>query len=291
MPEYPVIEYSKKHLLLAKQFLRSVRTSTSINNFALVYQAGEVEEFPRQACYGQLSYDDREGNPIAPNNPCVLFCDKVGNITRALSDDLLKTYLSWLLNESVFRHAYITKKWNLVAKFGCLFSTQYPLPYVVQAGKAIRYCVEYPHIVQLWGKLSPHMNKDAALFLAHFIKEDREDCFAGYDGYISGHNLFDKTEFGCRGLQRVVEGDLTAFTGRSMAQQTHGYMGQGKLWGKREGREEYRAIVLPPDIAKTIERQDLFGQPIKLTVFRWKDLPQTGERIVQFNLERLGDAA
>jgi hypothetical protein len=288
MPDYPIVEYTRKHLLVAKAGLKATLNFSSLSNFGLVYQDLAHEAFHQQPCYGALSLDRREALH-AENNPCILFYDRPGYLVK-VDKALQKDYLTWLMNESVFRHAFISKSWHLAKKYGAVYSTQYPIQYVLQAAKAVRYMGEKPGVVQMWGRLSPHMDKNAALFLAHFIHDQGPDHFVLFDGYIGGHHMFDVGHFGCRGLKRVVEEDFSAFNHKSFAEKPHGYQNQGLIWGKLKAGEAYKPITLPAEAAKVLNRQDLFGQPIQLRVFRWKDIPETGPLIVKHNLEKLGDA-
>tara|TARA_R110000751_G_scaffold124294_1_gene225439 strand:- start:16683 stop:17519 length:837 start_codon:yes stop_codon:yes gene_type:complete len=179
---------------------------SQLGNFILIHESGEYNKCFNEACYSNLGMSEGE----APfKDPIEYFIDYpkrgfIGGRLRAHEE----TYLTWLVNDSTFADAFITKDIEEIMDEGMFMNVHFPPQYVVSAAIAVRYLYEYKSIVSVWDKLKGIINPMAAFYLAHYVilygkgeyvlKEHNH----GYDG----HHAFGRP-FSSEGLRALINCD------------------------------------------------------------------------------------
>ena len=177
------------------------------SSYALVYtQVKDLQMFQGEVCHSDLSYNN-DPDDIEPN----AIIDLVHN--RVLDESILWTYFNWVINESIYRDAFVTKDIDWVMKHGVIVRTDMPSCYITGALIALRMSGEFPEDIRDWYTfVQKGINPALALLFGHFVR---------WEGKITieskHHSCFDPSWFTKEALRAYYRGivpdlDLPPYT-------------------------------------------------------------------------------
>lgn len=193
----------------AREFLASQLEAgdkpRGLNNYGLVRTDGEIKFLPGQPCYGGIGYQLREFLGQAglkdfgldlndyktwKGHKLDAFFDCVGPAwKRRKFTDMDREYLTFVANNSLFRHCIVTKDAEEILTCGTIFDTNFPPAYIMAAGMAIRYIREYPGVINTFCQLREHVdNQNLALLLSNYLNLHRNGQGFTWIG-IRGHQF------------------------------------------------------------------------------------------------------
>lgn len=215
--------------LLTKHDLWSV-------SYGVVYTDGTYSLFPKQVCYGAMNctYSIFDDKPIA------FFLNyRQGKFDSDNNIALTK----WLLNDSPFADAFVTKDVD-EAIDGQVLRTDKALAYVVSAMIAFRTCALNRSFAKNWAALNPHMPESIAFCLAHYFQFEKN-----YYEFVAGggwESLFART-LSKEAVLRFVNNDLSLFDPTPARIKPFRYGDFTSVWKKKEeepmyfeGRDKYQ---------------------------------------------------
>ena len=179
------------------------------------------------------------------DKPCyaALLKDNVKNVTRFIDFSFAKwrveeqelsveeyNYISFLVNKSVYRHAFVRKDPTEIASKGAVFFTHFPAQYIVSAAMYIRNVRELPEdVMNNWGVFSKYMDKNAALYLAHTLSlHQGKYCFIG----MHLHTCVEKDNIK-NAMKNMAKEDFFNF-GTELFRNNQDYKYLADIWGEKD---------------------------------------------------------
>lgn len=129
---------------------------------------------------------------IYESQPCFKELDEIPKGVTKVSIDvpylprsLIATYLSWLFNESYMSTYFITKDYmdipkGILLRVGCD---------TLKAAQAVRYIQDGYNIIDMWCRLSMHLQPNPAFILAHYASKLSEEEFIFSKMSINNHTV------------------------------------------------------------------------------------------------------
>jgi hypothetical protein len=290
---YPQVEVDPQVLAAAKGLLPKLRAFVSRSwelSYSWVYSDGSHRELLQYPCYGPLQHKDkRESGKPDP----VLFCTYRMHGTIRLGDEMDfetgRPFLEWLLNESIYARVFVTKDAREAWYDGIICTMNYPAVLVLQACAIARYPKELPEIVRWWYRLAKHIDKHAALILAHYLQHNNADpnTYLWTDVKIT-NAFFDPGQIGVQELTRMVNGDLSNLTDKPFSKQQGPYQEFTRIFRKSGVVGKERDIIkdgpgLTFSGAVLVERLNYFGERYFSAHFQMPDLEQNAKRFFEEN--------
>lgn len=163
---------------------------------------------------------------------------------------VLRSYLNYILNESIFSDCFITKRVQDAVKYGVKCNTKHTLSYYVTGCVAIRVAWEYTLHLHLWYKLyKDGVHPDIALIISHsFLKcKGQDDLFVNNSCTGNGHSLFGTASFKCYNTllkQGLYEATDKKDKGFAIFQTTCTLL-EGKMWYDEDNAKDKIATLIP----------------------------------------------
>lgn len=229
----PLENLSEEQLLaIAHEALAGMRKSmykhrSDYVHYGVVYTDGTYSLFPNQVCYGAMNctYSIFDDKPIA-------FFLNYRQAKFASDNNIALT--KWLLNDSPFADAFITKEVNQAIDQGQVLRTDKALAYVVSAMIAFRTCACNKGFVKNWTALKPHMPESIAFCLAHYFQFEN-----AYYKFVPGggwESLFART-LSKEAVLRFANNDLSLFDPTPAHINPFRYGDFTSVWKKKEEEE------------------------------------------------------
>ena len=160
----------------------------ALNSFIGFGDGKVVRDWGNAHCFAPLRHNHTGGCEY-------LYSNTRPNIhsEQNLDEEILLTYLDYLLNRSPFARSFPFKDVEMTSKYkGNLIECGNDLAnYVVIAAIALRYPWEYHRMLESWYHLRDNMSEDDAFYFMHLIKWSPKEKDFRYGYQVYGHAIFD----------------------------------------------------------------------------------------------------
>lgn len=177
----------------AQLYLRD--NSEGLNNFALIDKAGKIDYQTNQACYAMFLEDEEYSSNFK------LWLDRVRWPNKLTKE--IKEYIHFVVNLSAWRHVFLTKNPEEIFYLAPVLSAEYHAEYTIQAAMLLRYCDEFPYLVDRWHKLKTLINPDAALAMCQHIETTKTGIYI-VSPSNPGHVISDDFQTGPNRLWAIM---------------------------------------------------------------------------------------
>lgn len=113
-----------------------------------------------------------------------------------------RAWLTWVVNDSPWADAIITKDINSFLKEGVLFDCRANIRILYQAMVALRYISEMPQVVKKWVDFSQYLDPLSNIVASHYFERDGDKFIRCPEAYNSNHWIMDFRRFDWDDLQR-----------------------------------------------------------------------------------------
>lgn len=169
-----------------------------------------------QACHAGLaiykprreSFDDCFGKPIGI---ITAIQSEYGNWKDKVDRGIVHDYLHWLMNESPYKDAFITRDPRIAIEYGAMLTAEVTGEYLAGACVSLRAIWENTPIMLVWHKLVANgMDKNLAYYVAHTAYIDVREGGIQFNKNWDGHCALNANSSCAKVLNFVTYGDCKA---------------------------------------------------------------------------------
>jgi len=178
-------------------------------SFMSIYENGKVLEYYRY-CFGDWYYFKGK---LAEETPCTNFVVHLSSAIN-INDNRLR-FISWLVNDSIWKDAYITRDPEHIILKGCELDVNLPVQFVMQAAILTRY-IRYPgdHRIDTWCMMVDRgIHPIIALWFTHWYSNYAKHYIIPYNN-TDAHDMMHTYTYSVnkQQIQRMLDNNRELFS-------------------------------------------------------------------------------